>query len=110
MTCILTIITSGAVVGGLLRNNLEELIMESEQFQALLKEIARKHKSAAKASRVLTALTDLRREHCPHTDLEFHENYNGGGYDYTNYTDYWSVCKCCGQRSETVRKSHGSYA
>lgn len=84
--------------------------MEQDKFEALLKEIARKQRSVAKASEALQALYKLRNDNCQHVELDFHENYNGGGYDYTNYTDYWSTCKCCGLKSQVVRKSHGSYA
>lgn len=84
--------------------------MNELEFQELLKKIERKQKVCAKHNNELSELLDIRNGNCPHTEVEQKSYYNGGGYDYTSYTEYWAVCKCCGASSERVRKDHGSYA
>lgn len=84
--------------------------MENDKFENLLKEISRKQRTIGKAKRSLEELLKIRDEECPHTELEAKSYYNGGGYDYTSYSEYWNVCKCCGKSSEITRENHGHYA
>lgn len=84
--------------------------MDDDAFQDLLKQITRKQKVARKHNEELQQLLDQRDKVCPHTELEAKEYYNGGGYDYTSYSEYWNVCKCCGASSEKTRVDHGGYA
>ena len=84
--------------------------MEQKDFEQLLAKIEKKRKICAKHNNELFELLDIRNGNCPHTETTDHSAYNGGGYDYTDYTEYWTTCNCCGQSSERVRKDHGSYA
>lgn len=48
---------------------------------------------------------------CPHDpdDLEGHQSYTSGGYDYTGNTNYWDECQICGTRLNQTSKSDGYY-
>lgn len=48
---------------------------------------------------------------CPHdpANLQGHQSYTSGGYDYTGNTDYWDECQICGTRINQSSKSDGYY-
>jgi len=84
-------------------------ILDSDQWQALLKEIARKQKQLTKMNNVVNNLLILRDKNCPHEELELKERYFSGGYDYCSSTEYWSVCKCCKKTFGKYKEYHGGY-
>lgn len=52
---------------------------------------------------------NLLLEECTHEEVEKKSQYYSGSYYDKAYTDYWSVCKLCGKKSDSNSETHGWY-
>ncbi len=81
-----------------------------ENIDTIKKKIGSLSKRIDKASTELTKLTNILKEVCPHEKTIQKSFYVSGGYLNTDYTDYKTVCDCCGKTLKEWTVEHGNYA
>lgn len=74
------------------------------------KKIGSLSRRVEKASTELVKLTNVLKEVCPHEKTIQESRYVSGGYLNTDYTDYKTVCDCCGKTLKEWTVEHGNYA